>query len=494
MIRTTIKFTIGLILLLNTVSWAQTATTISVGGTEDKYYPVTFTDPEWATGKPTEIYIGRPNVHTDGSLKGSTLANFKYHTTQWGNQSNFIYATIERSQFAGFFAGWADATTNNSSTKIVIWLKGGGMSYLVKSVSTVSIAVHDGVQNALPFLEENGPARTYKTTIDSYVITGSMSSSGSLVAGNGTFLANLGVGTPTPQANLDIFRGYQETQTKAFKMFYQGSWGTAPYATGFRFLDIESTEGGKILQLNGYGMGIGYDPPSYGSSDKLYINGNVGVGTNNPLAKLDVRNGNILVKNLSNITNESVPMIAQSLSFGAYTAFGTSINTFTENEGNNSYALQFLTQESFLLGPKEKLRISANGNVGIGTATPTEKLAVNGKIRAKEIKVEPTGWSDYVFEDDYKIASLAEIEKYIKANKHLPEIPTAKEVAANGVDLGEMNKLLLKKVEELTLHLIQKDKELVETKKLMESTKTDLTEKLELQEARLIKIENILKK
>ncbi|TCC87303.1 hypothetical protein EZ428_21630 [Pedobacter frigiditerrae] len=484
MIRTTIKITICLMLLLSTVSWAQTATTITVGGTDDKYYPVTFTDPEWSSGKPTEIYIGRPNVHTDGSLKGSTLANFKYHTTQWGNQSNFISATIERSQFAGFFAGWADATTNNSSTKIVIWLKGGGMSYLVKSVSTVSIAVHDGVQNALPFLEENGPARSYKTTIDSYVITGSMSSSSSLVAGNGTFLANVGIGTPTPQANLDIFRGYQETQTKAFKMFYQGSWGTAPYATGFRFLDIESTEGGKILQLNGYGMGIGYDPPIYNSTDKLYINGNVGIGTNNPLAKLEVRNGNILVKNLANVTNESMPMIAQSLSFGPYTAFGTSINTFTENEGNNSYALQFLTQETFLTGPKEKFRISANGNVGIGTATPNEKLSVNGKIRAKEIKVEPNpaSWPDYVFEEDYNITSLTALEKYIRVNKHLPEMPTAKEVAVNGVELGEMNRLLLKKVEELTLHLIEKDKQLdAEIKKNIS------------QEERIISIEKILK-
>ncbi|WP_156131581.1 hypothetical protein [Pedobacter kyungheensis] len=106
------------------------------------------------------------------------------------------------------------------------------------------------------------------------------------------------------------------------------------------------------------------------------------------------------------------------------------------------------------------LAINPNGNIGIGTLTPNEKLSVNGKIRAHEIKVETANWPDYVFEEGYKVGTLEELESYIKTNKHLPEIPSAKEVAENGVQLGEMNKLLLQKVEELTLHLIEKDKAL----------------------------------
>jgi len=107
-----------------------------------------------------------------------------------------------------------------------------------------------------------------------------------------------------------------------------------------------------------------------------------------------------------------------------------------------------------------ELTISGKGDVGIGTTTPHEKLSVNGKIRAHEIKVETTSWPDYVFEEGYKVEKLEELESYIKTNKRLPEMPSAKEVAENGVQLGEMNKLLLKKVEELTLHLIEKDKQL----------------------------------
>ncbi len=113
--------------------------------------------------------------------------------------------------------------------------------------------------------------------------------------------------------------------------------------------------------------------------------------------------------------------------------------------------------------------IKANGDIGLGTATPREKLSVNGKIRAKEIKVEATNWPDYVFEKGYKVITLEELENYIKANKHLPDMPTAKEIETNGLELGEMVKLQQQKIEELTLHLIAKDKNISDQGKLLKS-------------------------
>ncbi|WP_052266463.1 hypothetical protein [Pedobacter kyungheensis] len=132
--------------------------------------------------------------------------------------------------------------------------------------------------------------------------------------------------------------------------------------------------------------------------------------------------------------------------------------------------------------------VGADGKVGIGTESfGTERLAVNGNIRAREVKVEATGWPDYVFEEGYKVGTLEGLESYIKANKHLPEVPSAKEVATNGIELGEMNKLLLKKVEELTLHLIEKDKNAVQQAKQLKSQ----AELLAVFEERLKKLENI---
>lgn len=102
--------------------------------------------------------------------------------------------------------------------------------------------------------------------------------------------------------------------------------------------------------------------------------------------------------------------------------------------------------------------IMNGGNVGIGTTTPDAKLSVNGKIHTKEVKVDLTGWPDYVFSNDYRLLSLKEVEKYIKEKGHLSNIPSAKEVDKNGIELGEMNKKLLQKIEELTLYSIQQDK------------------------------------
>jgi len=109
----------------------------------------------------------------------------------------------------------------------------------------------------------------------------------------------------------------------------------------------------------------------------------------------------------------------------------------------------------------ERLRVKdENGNVGIGTPNPGAwKLAVNGKIRAKEIKVE-TGWADFVFEENYNLPTLKDVENHIKEKGHLKDIPSADEVAKNGIHLGKINSKLLQKIEELTLYTIKQGKEI----------------------------------
>jgi hypothetical protein len=96
----------------------------------------------------------------------------------------------------------------------------------------------------------------------------------------------------------------------------------------------------------------------------------------------------------------------------------------------------------------------------VGNSESPINLRVNGKIDANEVEVSLNHWNDYVFHDDYKLMPLSELESFVNANKHLPEIPSEKEVIENGINIGEMNALLLKKIEELTLYVIELKKQL----------------------------------
>ena len=142
----------------------------------------------------------------------------------------------------------------------------------------------------------------------------------------------------------------------------------------------------------------------------------------------------------------------------------TAINTTTTDLAINKFLPMtndwslYVGNDFLLDGASLAIKAIENGNVGIGTATPAEKLSVNGKIRAQEIKVESGNWPDYVFAKSYVLPSLKETDKYIKANGHLQDMPDAAEVARDGIAVGELNAKLLKKIEELTLHLILLEK------------------------------------
>lgn len=107
------------------------------------------------------------------------------------------------------------------------------------------------------------------------------------------------------------------------------------------------------------------------------------------------------------------------------------------------------------------ISITTDMNVGIGTATPDAKLTVNGTVHAKEVLIDLNGpLADYVFEPDYVLPSLSKVKQYIQENKHLPDIPSATQVEQEGMSVGEMQNLLLQKIEELTLYTIELKEEI----------------------------------
>ena len=160
---------------------------------------------------------------------------------------------------------------------------------------------------------------------------------------------------------------------------------------------------------------------------------------------------------LSGSSAGSITWISRNTQFNQGMAY---IGAQLTDDATNDAKARLLFATSNGAQPMVKMVIDPVGNVGIGTFNPEDKLTVNGRIKANEIRVNGQQIPDYVFEPHYRNLSLSELEAYIKKYKHLPEVPSASEAEKNGIELGEMNKILLKKIEELTLHLIEQDKEI----------------------------------
>lgn len=149
------------------------------------------------------------------------------------------------------------------------------------------------------------------------------------------------------------------------------------------------------------------------------------------------------------------------------------------------------------------VNVSASGNVGIGTtdnaswqlATSPYKLAVGGNIISEEMVVkQQVNWPDYIFKKNYPLMPLSELKSYIDKNQHLPEIPSAAQIEKDGLNLGEMNKVLVKKVEELTLYMIEKDQQVEAFKNELQSQNVRIKNQDELLKKMAIQLEALTKK
>jgi uncharacterized protein YaiE (UPF0345 family) len=201
--------------------------------------------------------------------------------------------------------------------------------------------------------------------------------------------------------------------------------------------------------------------------ERMRINsaGNVGIGVANPSQKLEV-NGMIV----SSVTDADIGGCI-SLRNPAKTALGTAHRwTIYNMSGAYGNSLQFWAYDVQGCGGglcHPRLTLMDNGNVGIGTAKPQSLLAVAGTVTAQSVKVTLTGWADYVFDSTYILPSLSELEMHIRRNKRLPDIPAEAEIIKEGLDIGDMQQKQMKKIEELTLYLIDQDKKLEKQQQLI---------------------------
>lgn len=186
-----------------------------------------------------------------------------------------------------------------------------------------------------------------------------------------------------------------------------------------------------------------------------YSGGYVGIGTDAPQSKVHISGGDVL---LQNSTSGFPAMYFKDVS-------GSNTLRFDYNSiihGGGHLFVRAGESNNLLLND------TGTGNVGIGTQSPTEKLTVNGTVYAKEIKVDlSVPGPDYVFANDYDLMSLEEVKSYIEQHNHLPGVPAASEMEQDGITLGTMNMILLKKLEEMTLYILQLKNENDEIKKIL---------------------------
>jgi hypothetical protein len=253
---------------------------------------------------------------------------------------------------------------------------------------------------------------------------------------------NLGIGTSSPSEKL-VIGGINSTNNND--------------QNALLFTDLGGNTLGKIGSrrgINGYDGALMFYTPDATTSvvtERMRINsvGNIGIGSISPSEKLVIGGIN------STNNNDQNSILFTDLG-------GNTLGKIGSRRGVNGYdgTLIFYTPDGATAAVTERMRINSFGNIGIGTASASEKLSVNGNISAKKLIVTQTGWSDYVFDKDYKLRSLSSLETFINQNKHLPDIPSAKEVEEKGISVGDNQALLLKKIEELTLYMIEMNKKI----------------------------------
>ncbi|NJO89166.1 MAG: hypothetical protein HC831_09560 [Chloroflexia bacterium] len=340
----------------------------------------------------------------------------------------FAQSTLQSSAYPGL-----KLTHENSQ----IWLNGGG-------IHKWSLGTTGASGSNFIIYDNNEATKGVKFSIDD--LTG-----------------NVGIGTSLPTSNLHIY-----SNSNPQILLRSG-------ATGLRGLWTTVNDSKEVISFNSSYNNTGIYPITFefGNKEKIRFaaNGNIGLGTVNPRGKLEIYNDNTFQNSESNFYGDNIVFKSDNFLNGNY--FGgitwnnnnrrrAAIVAVKENDDSDHVGLAFFTRGTDGPGPMfESMRISRSGNVGIGTTDPgSYKLAVQGKLGAREVVVTEADWADFVFEPTYNLKTLEEVEHFIKTNKHLPDVPSEKEVKENGLSLGQSDAVLLQKIEELTLYLIEQNKTL----------------------------------
>ncbi len=261
--------------------------------------------------------------------------------------------------------------------------------------------------------------------------------------------SNVGIGTAAPSTSLHVVSS--GTTISSFE---------STSAANLAYIGLKNAAGQNAFIGNDSSGTLHFQTPGGDFSSKLVIDssGKVGIATKTPTQKLQVK-GQILVNQ-----NEGSASGLYLRSDAAPAHYNWKISTQEVVDGG--FEIASSTVPGGTTFRKPIFVINQNGKVGIGDIYPTNELTVSGSIKAKDIIISQTSWADFVLEPGYRLRSLPELESFILTQKHLPDVPSEKEVVSKGMSVASMQKLHMQKIEELTLYVIALEKE---NKKLKEA-------------------------
>lgn len=300
--------------------------------------------------------------------------------------------------------------------------------------------------------------------------------------------SNVGIGTSTPDASLHIKTGMgnlivENSGIESAAITVQSGRFNRPALNVFKQAGTEYWNTGILYDENGnQRYSIGTSQALSSSKFTIQPNGNIGLGTNSPVNKLqfgDFLNTENMKIGMPGVYNFEQVLLGQygngaaALEFishvGTLNSYGVRFYSSTDS-GLNGLQIQTASPASSAqnLAYTTRLSIGVDGNVGIGTIAAAYKLDVLGTVRAREILVNMNG-ADFVFEDKHRLMPLTELESFIRKKKRLPQVASATEMKANGANLGDLNTKLLQKIEEMTLYIIAQDKRIGQLEQKMEN-------------------------
>lgn len=386
-----------------------------------------------STGGDANVVIDRPSNGMEAVTKYSQTGVPQWKTGLTVNALGTVDYVIKNDVTS------SDALTISGSTNSVL-IPSGYLSLGTNGTCNISKSGNDlGISAVIPGIGFGTPGNINLAVASLYGPAG-----------------KVGIGTNDPSKAKLVVEGFVGQSIAMFRRSSNSAGISLAADWPEIYLNSYYNSGVKAMKA-GYGALIGMDP----TSGYIYFRtGNSAAGSNDGALTLSNRmtigpDGKVLINNStanSSLNVTKIPGTDDAASF-----LGTNFYShFAYGNNEDTYIRGGIASSNVIIA-------DLCNNVGIGTSNPAYKLDVCGTMRAKEVRVA-TGWCDYVFADDYKLPSLSDVESFIKTNKHLPDVTPGSVIEGEGLEVGKTSAQMIKKIEELTLYVIDLQKQVNELK------------------------------